>query len=148
MAGACGRVKLLPFWLRESAMCSLVQGTPSPRGLGTLTRTHPVKTTLQPWVQFSSGCYDQTPNKKQPEGGGFIWAPGSSRESLMAGRVWRQSVGLHPAVQGIGKQRKQCRTQLSPSFPFHLFWDPNPWGGAAHNKGEFSFLRTLWKLLA
>lgn len=26
-AGACGRVKLLPFWLRERAMCSLVQGS-------------------------------------------------------------------------------------------------------------------------
>lgn len=53
---------------------------------------------------YSSGCHDQTLNKKQLEGWGFLLAPGLSRESLMAGRYGVRVWGCFPQYGGTGSK--------------------------------------------
>lgn len=146
MAGQYDRVRLLPFWLKEErGQCAVLSGAhPSPQGLGILTRTHPLKVESSVAVVFVTllGATIKCPTRSNLRDEGLFLL------LVQAGSPsWQECGAASYSMEDQEAKKAQC-TQLSLSFHDYLFWNPNPWGGATHNKGEFPFLRTLWKLLA
>lgn len=118
MVEVCGRVKLLPSWLkgRERGTHNLVKDM------------HPAS----PMGQDLRPSHKVPPHKGArlvKDGGSFCSGEGTGVESGAASHI-AEAQEAERAIPGLGF--------LLP--PFYFFWAPSPWDGANHNKGEFSSL--------
>lgn len=143
----CGRVKLLPFWLRgEWVMCSLVQGTPLPQDLGTLTRTHPLKVGRSAALALVTlGAMSKHPTRSTLRDEG--WFGSWFRQEVLHGRD-ASGASVAASLSMEGQEAGKAGLSLLPLSLCIYSGTPNPWDGASHTKGESPFLRALWKLPA
>lgn len=123
-------------------MCSLVQGTPLPQDLSTLTRTHPLKVGRSAaLVLVTLGAMSKHPTRSTLRDEAGFWL------LVQAGSPSQQECGA-ASLSMEGEEAVKAGLSLLPFSLFIYSETPNPWDGASHTKGKSPFLRVPWKLLA